>query len=54
MISLAKRIEEVFIPGRRDPLVLDPSTPELQLLSAPATRPTASRSPTIAAAATAR
>jgi excinuclease ABC subunit C len=32
VISLAKRIEEVFIPGRRVPLVLDHSTPELQLL----------------------
>ena len=32
VVSLAKRIEEVFIPGRRSPLVLDHSTPELQLL----------------------
>ena len=32
VISLAKRIEEVFIPGRRAPLVLDHSTPALQLL----------------------
>ena len=32
MISLAKRIEEVFLPGRGTPLVLDHSTPELQLL----------------------
>jgi excinuclease ABC subunit C len=32
VISLAKRIEEVFLPGRRTPLVLDHSTPELQLL----------------------
>src|SRR6202020_3361270 len=32
VISLAKRIEEVFIPGRAAPLVLDHSTPELQLL----------------------
>ncbi len=32
VISLAKRIEEVFVPGRRTPLVLDHSTPELQLL----------------------
>jgi excinuclease ABC subunit C len=32
VISLAKRIEEVFQPGRRSPLVLDHSTPELQLL----------------------
>jgi excinuclease ABC subunit C len=32
VISLAKRIEEVFVPGRRAPLQLDHSTPELQLL----------------------
>jgi excinuclease ABC subunit C len=32
VVSLAKRIEEVFVPGRRTPLVLDHSTPELQLL----------------------
>jgi excinuclease ABC subunit C len=32
IVSLAKRIEEVFMPGRRSPLVLDHSTPELQLL----------------------
>ena len=32
VISLAKRIEEVFIPGRDAPLVLAHDTPELQLL----------------------
>jgi excinuclease ABC subunit C len=32
IVSLAKRIEEVFQPGRRTPLVLDHFTPELQLL----------------------
>jgi excinuclease ABC subunit C len=32
VVSLAKRIEEVFLPGRPAPLVLDHSTPELQLL----------------------
>ena len=32
VISLAKRIEEIFIPGRRAPLVLDHRTPALQLL----------------------
>ncbi len=32
VISLAKRIEEVFIPGVREPLWLDHDTPELQLL----------------------
>jgi excinuclease ABC subunit C len=32
VISLAKRIEEVFMPGRSDSLVLAHDTPELQLL----------------------
>jgi excinuclease ABC subunit C len=32
VVSLAKRIEEVFIPGRRAPLQLAHDTPELQLL----------------------
>src|SRR6478736_8109824 len=32
VVSLAKRIEEVFQPGRATPLVLDHATPELQLL----------------------
>jgi excinuclease ABC subunit C len=32
VISLAKRIEEIFVPGRRTPLVLDHHTPALQLL----------------------
>jgi excinuclease ABC subunit C len=32
VVALAKRIEELFVPGRRAPLVLDHSTPELQLL----------------------
>ncbi len=32
VISLAKRIEEVFIPGRDAPLLLEHDTPELQLL----------------------
>jgi excinuclease ABC subunit C len=32
VVSLAKRIEEVFIPGRRAPLVMSHDTPELQLL----------------------
>ncbi len=32
VISLAKRLEEVFIPGVARPLVLDHDTPELQLL----------------------
>jgi excinuclease ABC subunit C len=32
VISLAKRIEEVFIPGREAPLLLAHDTPELQLL----------------------
>jgi excinuclease ABC subunit C len=32
VVSLAKRIEELFLPGRRTPLALDHSTPALQLL----------------------
>jgi excinuclease ABC subunit C len=32
VVSLAKRIEEIFLPGRGAPLVLEHSTPELQLL----------------------
>ncbi|MBA3327729.1 MAG: excinuclease ABC subunit UvrC [Solirubrobacterales bacterium] len=32
VISLAKRVEEVFVPGRRAPLVLAHDAPELQLL----------------------
>jgi excinuclease ABC subunit C len=32
VVSLAKRIEEVFVPGRRGPIVLAHDTPELQLL----------------------
>ncbi len=31
-ISLAKRIEEVFVPGRSDPILLDPHSSGLQLL----------------------
>jgi excinuclease ABC subunit C len=32
VVSLAKRIEELFLPGREQPLVLPHDTPELQLL----------------------
>jgi excinuclease ABC subunit C len=32
VIALAKRIEEVFVPGRSDPILLDRSNPGLQLL----------------------
>jgi excinuclease ABC subunit C len=32
IVSLAKRIEEVFVPGRAAPIVLPHETPELQLL----------------------
>ena len=32
VIALAKRIEEVFVPGRSDPIRLDPHNPGLQLL----------------------
>jgi len=33
VISLAKRLEEVFVPGRREPIVLSHESPELQLLA---------------------
>jgi excinuclease ABC subunit C len=32
VIALAKRIEEVFVPGDPDPILLDPHSPGLQLL----------------------
>ncbi len=32
VISLAKRIEEVFVPGRSEPVLLPPESPGLQLL----------------------
>ena len=32
VVSLAKRIEEVFVPGREEPILLPHETPELQLL----------------------
>ncbi|MGA2321105.1 MAG: excinuclease ABC subunit UvrC, partial [Solirubrobacteraceae bacterium] len=32
VVALAKRVEELFLPGRRSPLALEHSTPELQLL----------------------
>jgi excinuclease ABC subunit C len=33
VISLAKRLEEVFVPGRSEPIVLSHESPELQLLA---------------------
>jgi excinuclease ABC subunit C len=32
VIALAKRIEEVFVPGRADPILLEDHSPGLQLL----------------------
>src|ERR671930_1612467 len=32
VVALAKRVEEVFVPGRSDPILLDPHSPGLQLL----------------------
>ena len=32
VVSLAKRVEELFLPGRRSPLLLEHSSPALQLL----------------------
>ncbi len=53
VISLAKRIEEVFQPGRAAPLVLDHSTPSCSCCSGSVTRHTASPSPTTARGETA-
>ena len=44
--SLAKREEEIFEPGRPEPVVLERNSPELHLLQRVATRPTASPTPT--------
>jgi excinuclease ABC subunit C len=33
VISLAKRLEEIFVPGRPEPIVLSHESPELQLLA---------------------
>jgi len=33
VISLAKRLEEIFVPGRSEPIVLSHESPELQLLA---------------------
>jgi excinuclease ABC subunit C len=33
VVSLAKRLEEIFVPGRSEPIVLPHSSPELQLLA---------------------
>jgi excinuclease ABC subunit C len=33
VIALAKRLEEIFIPGRSEPIVLSHESPELQLLA---------------------
>src|SRR5204862_5981421 len=32
VMSLAKRVEEVFVPGRPDPVRVDPTSPGLQLV----------------------
>ena len=55
VIGLAKRLEEVYVPGRAAPLDLaDATRRPRSCSSASATRPTASRSTTTAAAATGR
>ncbi len=55
VVSLAKRIEEVFVPGKRGRRSCSSTTrPRCSSSSACATRRTASRSPTTAAAATRR
>ena len=55
VVSLAKRIEEVFVPGRRDAAACSPTTPpSSSCSSASATRRTASPSSSTAAGATRR
>ena len=54
VISLAKRIEEVFIPGRPEPLRSPTTRPSCSCSSASATRRTGSRSPITGSGATAR
>ena len=54
VISLAKRVEEVFVPGRSAPVVLDRNSPGSSCCSASATRPTGSRSGSTASAAAPR
>ena len=54
VVSLAKRIEEVFIPGRRASLSCRRAARRYSYSSACATRPTGSRSSSTAAAATRR
>ena len=52
VVSLAKRIEEVFVPGQRAPVVMPHDSPASSSSSACATRRTASRSNSTAAGAT--
>ena len=54
VISLAKRLEEVYVPGRPAPIDLPPTRRRRSCCSGSATRRTASRSSTTAAAATGR
>ena len=54
VVSLAKRIEEVFLPGRRTRSCCRTTRPRSSCSSACATRPTASRSSSTAAGATRR
>ena len=54
VISLAKRIEEVFIPGRAAPLRSRTTRPSCSCCSGSATRPTGSPSPTTGSGATGR
>ena len=48
LAGLAKEREELFLPGRADPIVLPATSPALTSSSACATRRTGSRSPTTA------
>ena len=54
VVGLAKRIEEIFLPGRKEPILLRKAPTPSGCSSGSATRPTALRSPSTAAAATRR
>ena len=54
VISLAKRIEEVFVPDRGAPIMLERDSAPCGCCSGSATRRTGSRSPSTAASATGR
>ena len=54
VIWLAKRLEEVYVPGRSNPLPIAPTRRRRGCSSGSATRPTGSRSTSTAGGATRR